>query len=81
LPKVDLPNTQQGHGYILSAELDNYVNELLSKGIILDELPADKPYLWREAKLKYPDGNWLIIYMTGVNRKILYGEFKILDVR
>ncbi|MEP7232425.1 MAG: VOC family protein [Ginsengibacter sp.] len=49
-------------------DLDNYVQTLLTKGIVLEELPADKPWLWREARLKDPDNNQLILYFAGKNR-------------
>jgi hypothetical protein len=40
-----------------------------SKGIVLEEMPNDKPWLWREARLKDPDNNQLIIYYAGDKRK------------
>lgn len=49
-------------------DLDNYVQSLISKGIVLEELPADKPWLWREARLKDPDNNQLILYFARKNR-------------
>jgi catechol 2,3-dioxygenase-like lactoylglutathione lyase family enzyme len=49
--------------------LDEYVNELLEKGIVVEEMPEDKPWLWREARVKDPDNNQLIIYYAGSNRK------------
>lgn len=55
--------------YFEVEHLDDLVNELQSKGIRFDELPNDKPWLWREARLKDPDGNQLIIYHAGHNRK------------
>ncbi|MBX2947459.1 MAG: VOC family protein [Cyclobacteriaceae bacterium] len=48
--------------------LDKNVQELISKGIEFEELPNDKNWLWREARLKDPDGNQLILYYAGVNR-------------
>ena len=48
--------------------LDAYVEELKEKGIRFDTLPEDKPWLWREARLKDPDGNQLILYKAGENR-------------
>jgi len=54
--------------YFEMEDLDNYVNALLEKGIPFDELPNDKPYLWREARLKDLDGNKLILYYAGENR-------------
>ena len=49
--------------------LDAKVNELLGLGFEFDELPNDKPWLWREARLKDLDNNQLILYYAGVNRK------------
>lgn len=39
------------------------------KGFVFHELPTDKQYLWREARLKDLDGNNLILYYAGKNRK------------
>lgn len=36
---------------------------------IFDLLPTDQSWLWREARLKDPDGNRLILYYAGDNRK------------
>jgi catechol 2,3-dioxygenase-like lactoylglutathione lyase family enzyme len=55
--------------YFEVAQLDEYINELMQKGILVDEMPEDKPWLWREARLKDPDNNQLIIYHAGSNRK------------
>ena len=53
----------KGDGIIVYFEcqnLDFTVNELISKGLDFQEMPEDKSWLWREAKLKDPDGNHLI---------------------
>lgn len=50
-------------------DLDGKVAELMAKGIIFDELPMDKSWLWREARLKDPDGNQIILFYAGINRK------------
>jgi len=55
--------------YFEVEDLDNYVNDLISKGITFDEMPNDKPWLWREARLKDPGNNQLILYFAGDNRK------------
>ena len=55
--------------YFERGDLDEYVQQLAARGIHFEELPTDKPWLWREARLKDPDGNQLIIYYAGVNRK------------
>ena len=55
--------------YFEVQNLDDHVNALIGKGIVFDELPNDKSWLWREARLKDPDNNQLIIYFAGDNRK------------
>ena len=55
--------------YFEIADLDNYVQELIDKGVDFESLPEDKTWLWREARLKDPDGNQLILYFAGDNRK------------
>jgi catechol 2,3-dioxygenase-like lactoylglutathione lyase family enzyme len=55
--------------YFEVQNLDDYVQELLNKGIKFDELPNDKSWLWRESRLKDPDNNHIIIYFAGNNRK------------
>jgi catechol 2,3-dioxygenase-like lactoylglutathione lyase family enzyme len=50
-------------------DVDTAVNNLQQKGIVIDEMPEDKPWLWREARLKDADNNILIIYTAGDNRK------------
>ncbi len=61
----------QGDGiwvYFEVQNLDEYVQLLINKGIVFDELPNDKRWLWREARLKDPDNNQIIIYFAGTNR-------------
>jgi len=55
--------------YFENNDLDNLVNQLQSNGIVFDSLPEDKPWLWREARLKDLDGNQIILYYAGKNRK------------
>ena len=67
--KVDQP--AKGNGVIIYFELENLdevVEGLVSKGISFDEMSEDKSWLWREARLKDPDGNQLILYFAGENR-------------
>ncbi len=54
--------------YFECDELDKHVHDLIEKGIEFDELPTDKRWLWREARLLDPDGNQLILYYAGENR-------------
>lgn len=55
--------------YFEVKDIDNYVQQLIDKGMAFEELPNDKPWLWREARLKDPDNNQLIIYYAGDKRK------------
>jgi len=55
--------------YFEVQDLDNYVHELIKKGVEFEELPNDKDWLWRESRLKDPDNNQIILYFAGNNRK------------
>lgn len=55
--------------YFECENLDKYVDELKTKGVIFSELPNNKTWLWREARLNDLDGNKLILYYAGKNRK------------
>ena len=65
----DLPKGEGVYIYFESDRLDDWALELQQKGIQFDELPEDRNWLWREARLKDPDGNRLILYFAGDNRK------------
>jgi len=54
--------------YFECDDLEEYVKELIDKGIEFEELPNDKSWLWREARLKDLDNNQLILYLAGENR-------------
>lgn len=63
---------REGNGvvvYFESEDLDEQVARLQAVGVVFDLLPTDQPWLWREAHLKDPDGNLLILYYAGENRK------------
>ena len=55
--------------YFENDNLDELVNSLLKKGIKFSSLPEDKMWLWREAHLYDPDGNKIVLYHAGKNRK------------
>lgn len=55
--------------YFENDELDSVVNELQDKGITFSQLPKNESWLWREAKLQDPDGNNIILFKAGENRK------------
>ena len=45
------------------------LDQLVKKGIVFEQLPKEQSWLWKEAYLKDLDGNQLIIYSAGKNRK------------
>ena len=63
-----LPKGDGVHVYFECTDLDNHVNVLLEKGILIEEMPNDKSWLWREARLKDLDNNQIILYFAGENR-------------
>jgi len=62
----------QGEGIIIYFEVEHLsekVKSLESVGITFETQPKDQNWLWKEARLKDPDGNQLILYTAGENRK------------
>lgn len=67
--KVDrLPKGEGIMVYFECEDLDAQYEMLKNKGISFDHKPTDQPWLWREARLKDPDNNQLILYHAGDNR-------------
>ena len=64
-----LPAGEGIYIYFECENLDEYVNGLVEKGGDFEVLPADKRWLWREARLEDPDQNQLILFYAGKNRK------------
>ncbi|PKV51114.1 glyoxalase/bleomycin resistance protein/dioxygenase superfamily protein [Aquimarina sp. MAR_2010_214] len=64
-----LPDNDGVHVYFETEKLDKEVERLINEGIDFDLLPTDQRWLWREARLKDPDGNLIILYFAGDNRK------------
>ena len=48
--------------------LDETVSALKGKGFVFEQEPTDMFYLWREARLRDPDGHELRLYFAGENR-------------
>jgi len=62
----------EGSGVIVYFEterLDEEVTRLRENGITFTLLPTDQSWRWREARLQDPDGNQIILYYAGVDRK------------
>jgi len=55
--------------YFECEDLDERVTGLQERGVVFDEPPSDRRWLWREARLKDPAGNQIILYHAGKNRK------------
>lgn len=63
---------KEGEGIIIYFEVENVaekVSELSKKGIIFETETTQQSWLWTEAKLKDLDGNSILIYHAGTNRK------------
>ena len=68
--KVDeLPKGDGLSIYFEDDNLDELVSSIQQKGIIFTEQASDRSWLWREARLKDLDGNNIILYKAGTNRK------------
>ena len=68
--KVDsMPSGEGTYVYFELDDLDDKVDALIRLGIEFDEMPEDRSWLWREARLFDPDGNKIILYRAGENRK------------
>jgi catechol 2,3-dioxygenase-like lactoylglutathione lyase family enzyme len=65
----ELPKGEGITLYFENERLDETVDELIGKGLKFDELPNDKSWGWREARLKDLDTNKIIIFHGGKNRK------------
>ncbi|WP_299277579.1 VOC family protein [uncultured Psychroserpens sp.] len=68
--KVDvLPSGNRISIYFEEDNLDDIASHLQQKGIIFTSEPEDKDWLWREAHLYDLDGNHIILFKAGDNRK------------
>jgi catechol 2,3-dioxygenase-like lactoylglutathione lyase family enzyme len=54
--------------YFECDDLDDRVAALQTLGVAFEHGPRDEPWLWREARLRDPDGNQLCLYRAGTNR-------------
>ncbi len=54
--------------YLESDTLDADAARLQAAGIAFTQGPRDESWLWREARLKDPDGNGICLYHAGENR-------------
>ncbi len=55
--------------YFECDDLDATCARLAAEGIAFESGPAEEPWLWREARLRDPDGNALRLFHAGNNRR------------
>ena len=55
--------------YFECEDLDARCEALRAAGVAFESGPADQSWLWREARLRDPDGNEICLYKAGVNRR------------
>ncbi|MDX1572328.1 MAG: VOC family protein, partial [Xanthomonadales bacterium] len=69
---LSLKDAAETEGFAIYFEheaLDEWVSELEAKGFEFEHNPRDERYLWREARLRDPAGNMVVLYWAGENRK------------
>ncbi|WP_299106212.1 VOC family protein [uncultured Winogradskyella sp.] len=64
-----LPTIKSTTLYFEVENLSKTVSELQQKGVIFNSEILEESWLWHEAHLNDPDGNPIIIYHAGKNRK------------
>ena len=55
--------------YLECDDLDARVEQLARSGIAFEHGPRNQPWMWREARLRDPDGNIVFFYKAGENRR------------
>ena len=65
----ELPTGEAPIIYFECADLDTHVAQLQAAGIPFIHGPVDQSWRWREARLHDPDGNVLILYHAGKDRR------------
>jgi catechol 2,3-dioxygenase-like lactoylglutathione lyase family enzyme len=68
LERTDVVSPSQTTIYFECDDLDATVTRVESAGIRFDQAPVEEPWLWREARLRDPDGNPLCLFHAGENR-------------
>src|SRR4051794_28186162 len=55
--------------YLECDDLDDRVEQLARNGIAFEHGPRNQPWMWREARLRDPDGNIIFLYKAGEARR------------
>jgi catechol 2,3-dioxygenase-like lactoylglutathione lyase family enzyme len=64
-----VPVSEQVTVYFESDDIDGDYERLRLLGIEFEHPPTDMPWLWRETRLRDPDGHRLCLFHAGGNRK------------
>ncbi|MGK8522230.1 VOC family protein [Nocardia asteroides] len=72
-----VPDGEQVTIYFEADDLDDHCARLRERGVRFDSPPTDMPWLWREARLRDPDGHLLCLFHAGDNR--LDPPWRLLD--
>ncbi|MBI1239508.1 MAG: VOC family protein [Alphaproteobacteria bacterium] len=67
-PEAKPMGPEQAHLYFECDDLDATCAALEAKGYVFAQKPTDMDYLWREARLKDPDGHDIRLFHAGKNR-------------
>jgi hydroxymethylpyrimidine/phosphomethylpyrimidine kinase len=55
--------------YLECDDLDERVEQLARNGLAFEHGPRNQPWMWREARLRDPDGNIIFLYKAGEARR------------
>jgi len=55
--------------YLECDDLDDRVEQMARSGIAFEHGPRNQPWMWREARLRDPDGNIIFLYKAGEARR------------
>ena len=55
--------------YLECDDLDERVEQLARSGVVFEHGPRNQPWMWREARLRDPDGNIIFFYHAGEARR------------
>lgn len=63
-----VPDDEHVTLYFENDDVDSAYEALRSRGVEFDHPPTDMPWLWRESRLRDPDGHRLCLFHAGENR-------------
>jgi catechol 2,3-dioxygenase-like lactoylglutathione lyase family enzyme len=63
-----VPEAESVTVYFEDRDVDALVRRLEQEGVVFEHPPTDMPWLWRESRLRDPDGHRLCLFSAGSNR-------------